>query len=89
MILHIFMYNVRSDFSGARRASEGRGKYSFRCKKIYVCVGGGGRGSWKLSKFGRIRLTIAEHKRDIKHINKQQIEQLEMEIFQQNEKIQF
>ena len=24
MILHIFMYNVMSDFSGTRRASEGR-----------------------------------------------------------------
>ena len=27
MILHIFMYNVMSDFSGARRVSEGRVKY--------------------------------------------------------------
>ena len=24
MILHIFMYNVMSDFSGARRVTEGR-----------------------------------------------------------------
>ena len=26
MILHIFMYNVTSDFNGARRVSEGRVK---------------------------------------------------------------
>ena len=26
MILHIFMYNVMSDFSGARQVSEGRVK---------------------------------------------------------------
>ena len=35
MILHIFMYNVISDFSAATPASEGRVKYIFFKKRLF------------------------------------------------------
>ena len=37
MILHIFMYNVMSGFSGARRASEGRVNTTEACV-VPLCV---------------------------------------------------
>ena len=42
VILHIFMYNVMSDFSGARRVSEGRVNYAHTFSNtLFNTVSGG------------------------------------------------
>ena len=46
MILHIFIYNVMSDFSGTRRVSEGRVN-NFTCCKLQFTFWGGW---WSMSK---------------------------------------
>ena len=40
MILHIFIYNVMSDFSGARQVSKGRVNNFTCCKLLFTFWGG-------------------------------------------------